>query len=70
MLRWKFSFAFACAVDLEILKEAPRCHKESAEKKIGALMEHSFRISIRKEHSTPALRTSCGIGSFGQSTPF
>jgi hypothetical protein len=32
-------------------------------------MEHSFRINIRKEHSTPALRRSCGIASFGQSTP-
>jgi hypothetical protein len=33
MLRWKFSFALACAVDLEILKEAPRFHTESAEGK-------------------------------------
>ncbi len=41
--KWKFSFAFACAVDLEILKEAPRCHTESAEEKIGAWMVHSFR---------------------------
>jgi hypothetical protein len=34
--KWKFSFSFACAVDLEILKEAPRCHTESAEEKIWA----------------------------------
>jgi hypothetical protein len=30
------SFAFACAVDLEILKKAPRFHTESAEEKIWA----------------------------------